>query len=224
MDTFKTKNVNNGKYEVSIIENDMYIGRCIENGFEWDGWMREDAYRYYKPGTDILDVGGNIGYNALMFSDYGPVHTFEPVFHSVIEKNIKQNNLKHTIELYPFGLSSKSDTVRIFLPKLEHETYRNYGGCSISESQPSHCCEIFKNIEVKKLDDVYSGKPSIIKVDIEGHEEEFLKGAKETITKYHPTIFIEIHNFSDENPVVQLLWSYGYKCSMSRPEWVYIFT
>ena len=67
--------VNNGIYNVAIIKNDEYIGPCIACGHEWDGWMREDIKNNYKDGTDIIDIGANIGYNTLMFSDYGPVHT-----------------------------------------------------------------------------------------------------------------------------------------------------
>ena len=220
---FKTKNVNNGKYEVSIIEDDIYIGRCIENGMEWDGWMRNDVKTYYKPGTDIIDVGGNIGYNTLMFSDYGPVHTFEPLFHSIISQNIHQNKLKNNVKVYPIGLSSKKEeNVKIYLPVVEHNTGINYGGAGLHINGLTNT-ENYEMVNLDKLDDVYFGKPSIIKVDIEGHEEEFLKGATETIKKYHPTLFIEIHNFSEEDPIVKFLWSHGYTRAISRPEWVYIF-
>ena len=60
-------------------------------GHEWDGWMRNDIPRYYKEGTDILDIGANIGYNSLMFSDYGPVVSFEPMFHEIVIKNAEVN-------------------------------------------------------------------------------------------------------------------------------------
>ena len=59
--------VNNGRYTVFVIENDEYIGPVIARGYEWDGWMRKDIQEYYKEGTEILDIGANIGYNALMF-------------------------------------------------------------------------------------------------------------------------------------------------------------
>ena len=57
------KRVFNGKYNVNVIANDEYIGPTISHGYEWDGWMREDIKKYYKSGTDILDIGANIGYN-----------------------------------------------------------------------------------------------------------------------------------------------------------------
>ena len=71
----------NGIYDVHVISNDEYIGPTIARGREWDGWMRGDIRRCHKPDTEIIDVGANIGYNTLMFSDYGPVVSFEPVFH-----------------------------------------------------------------------------------------------------------------------------------------------
>lgn len=59
--------VNNGKYDVFVIANDEYIGPCIARGYEWDAWMRMDVEKHYKPGTDIIDMGANIGYNTLIF-------------------------------------------------------------------------------------------------------------------------------------------------------------
>ena len=53
--------VNNGKYKVSVIADDEYIGPLIARGYEWDGWMRADISKHYKVGTDILDIGANIG-------------------------------------------------------------------------------------------------------------------------------------------------------------------
>ena len=54
------------------------------------------------------------------------------------------------------------------------------------------------------LDDIYSGIPSIIKIDVEHHEMQVLEGARETIKKHMPTILIEIHDF-ENNPVAKAL-------------------
>ena len=78
--------IRSGSKLISFIENDKIIGETLMAGIEWEGWMRNDAAAVYKPGTDILDIGGNIGCTALMFSDIGPVHTFEPLFHFMSSK------------------------------------------------------------------------------------------------------------------------------------------
>ena len=213
--------VHNGKYTVSYIKDDAYIGPCIARGYEWDGWMRQDIETFYKPGTDILDVGGNIGYNSLMFSDYGPVHTFEPMFHEIIQKNVNQNNLKNSVTVHPYGLSSKSDKVNIYRPKIQHVDKTNYGGYSMTHSE-QHLDE-HTVVDIKRLDDVYNGTPSIIKVDIEGHEEEFLKGA-ETIIKVHkPVLMIEIHD-GERDKMFPIIKELGYKTVYQRPEKVYTCT
>ena len=127
---FETDDVNVGQYTVSIIRNDQYIGRCLRQGVEWDGWMRQDLPHLVKPGTDILDIGGNIGWNALMFSEYGPVHTFEPIFYNVIAKNISQNQLANPVTIHPFGLSHQfCSEIKMFTPRSDQGLV-NYGELS----------------------------------------------------------------------------------------------
>ena len=80
----KLIDINNGKYNVSVIVDDEYIGPTIAKGYEWDGWMRDDIKKHSKKDTDILVIGANIVDNTLMFYDYGPVSSFEPVFYQVV--------------------------------------------------------------------------------------------------------------------------------------------
>lgn len=207
---------NNGKYTVTYISDDLYIGKLISRGYEWDGWMRNYISKYYKQGTDILDIGGNIGYNALMFSDYGPVHTFEPLFYNIINKNVSQNKLKNPVNVHPYGLSSKQESLKIFYPK---DT--NYGHCSVH--QDSGHSDKFDVINVEKLDDIYSGVPSLIKMDVEGHEKDVLEGANEIIKKYKPTLFIEIHD-TEQQRMFPFLQNLGYTNAIPCPEKMFIVT
>lgn len=212
-----------GKFRVTYIENDQYIGPVLRAGHEWDGWMRHDLQKHYKSGTDILDVGGNIGWNALMFSDYGPVHTFEPLFHEYIQKNVNQNTLNHPVTIHPYGLSSKESQVPIYLPKSDGDV-RNYGGTSVHLSDG--CDESSATqIILKRLDDVYTGPgPSMMKIDVEGHELDVLRGAQKTIERWKPSLWVEIFNFSS-NPVVEFLTKdLGYTNVYARPESNYLFT
>jgi hypothetical protein len=63
----------------------------------------------------------------------------------------------------------------------------------------------------------------MMKIDVEGHELEVLRGARETIQKWRPTLWVEIFNFST-NPVVEFLMKdLGYKNVQARPESNYLF-
>jgi FkbM family methyltransferase len=214
---FKLTNARVGRYNVSVIKDDQYIGRCLLNGVEWDGWMRQHLQLVTDPRKDILDVGGNIGWNALMFSEYGTVHTFEPVYHNIIHKNVDQNITDHPIIVYPYALSNADTTSDIWIPAIE-DGVCNYGGTAINKTTQTRPMQI----ELKRLDDVYSGTPCLIKIDVEGHELEVLRGAEQTLRKHCPNIYIEIFEF-DINPATQFLHELGYHMCAACPDSNYLF-
>ena len=78
--------VNNGKYNVSVIADDEYIGPLIARGYEWDGWMRSDISKHYKVGTDILDNS--------RLSDYEKSTKLASKILSITELNIYQELTK----------------------------------------------------------------------------------------------------------------------------------
>jgi len=212
--------VNVGKFKVDILSDDHYIGSALRRGHEWDGWMRYDIPHMYNQGTDILDIGGNIGWNALMFSDYGPVHTFEPVFHEIISVNVNQNTLKNPVTVHGYGLSSETTRAEIYLPKKDGNVC-NYGGTSLHRHFEENNGS--RNIQLKRLDDVYKGHASLMKIDVEGHELEVLKGARETILRTFPSIYVEIFDYTDDCDIAVFLKSLGYSYPLPRPEHNYLF-
>ena len=214
---FETDTVQVGKFKVDVIRNDMYIGPCLRAGHEWDGWMRHDLPHVTRPGQDILDIGGNIGYNALMYSDYCTVHTFDPLFHPIISKNVNQNTLTHPVHVHPYGLSDAARNIDVWI-HIGEDGKRNFGGTCIGGS-PIH--EKYKEARVERLDDVYTGTPCLVKIDVEGHELEVLKGAEMTIRKHKPNMYIEI--FELDGPVPKLLREWGYTTMIPRPEHNYLF-
>ena len=219
----KVKCVNNGRYNVFVITDDEYITNTITHGYEWDGWMRKDVEEYYKEGTEILDIGANIGYNSLMFSDYGPVYAFEPLFHKVVQLNIDNNNLKHKMYSVPIALSNKNGTSIMYFPTSVPNTgLRNYGGSSMYTFDGTDYSTETK-VECRRLDDIYEGVTSFMKIDVEGHELEVLKGAENTIKKFMPTILIEIHDFGENNEVHKHLKELGYTDPIERPECMFLY-
>ena len=221
--TLQVKCINNGRYNVFFMADDEYIGPTIASGYEWDGWMREDLEKYYKESTEILDVGANIGYNSLMFSDYGPVYAFEPLFHKVTTMNVENNKLKNNIYVAPIALSNKNENKMMYFPKAVKQTgLRNYGGSSMQKTNGMD--ETTKTeVECRRLDDIYKGVTSVIKIDVEGHELEVLMGAENIIKKYMPTLLIEIFDF-ENNKVPKYLKSLGYGDPEERPEHVYLYS
>ena len=60
----------------------------------------------------------------------------------------------------------------------------------------------------------FQGKVRFIKIDVEGHEENVLRGALNLLKKFHPNILVEIeerHNKGSFDRVKYLLQAEGYK-------------
>jgi len=80
---------------------------------------------------------------------------------------------------------------------LYNSELNNNGGFSL-HPQP-HSFVVYDKIDVTTLDSYKLKNISMIKIDVEGHEEEVLKGAVDTIKKNHPIIFVEnlVDDFAD---------------------------
>jgi len=215
--------VNNGVYNVLLIKDDEYITTTVSHGYEWDGWMRQDVRMFHKKDTDIIDIGANIGYNTLMFSDYGPVYSFEPVYHQITDQNVKNNILRNKIEVFPYALSNEKKKSTIYIPSggCQSNTHINYGGTGIHLPEDLRGTSL--EVPCERLDDVYSGVTSFIKIDVEGHELQVLEGAKETIKKHMPTILIELHDFNDSMEEHVFLKDLGYDDPTERPEAMFLY-
>lgn len=63
------------------------------------------------------------------------------------------------------------------------------------------------------IDDLGLWDCTLIKIDVEGHEMAVLKGAKETITRYQPAIYLEIDRAELTNTLLRyLLFVHQYHC------------
>lgn len=129
----------------------------------------------------VYDIGGNIGVHTVAFAHYAKeVHSFEPNLknYALLEKNVAGLN---NVKLYQ---SAVSDVVGdAFISDYDEKGQGNFGECSMSTTgQP---CKTLR------IDDLSLSPPSLIKIDVEGHELKVFNGAKETIRTHRPVIFYE---------------------------------
>tara|TARA_R110002153_G_scaffold193634_6_gene347045 strand:+ start:838 stop:1494 length:657 start_codon:yes stop_codon:yes gene_type:complete len=207
------------------MDDDEFIGYTTRTtGKLWEEWMFEEVEKIYKPGTDILDIGANIGTHSLMFSELGNVFAFEPIYHEVTELNIKNNTLKHEVKIHPYALSDNNETVKMFIPIKTAWGMRNYGGTSMYPNVTSiHSEDSYINCQCRILDEVYNGTPSIIKMDVEGAELKVLHGSINIINKHKPALIVEISDY-DTSEVGKFIESLGYERSEKKKNEVYVFT
>jgi len=134
-----------------------------------------------REGDIVVDIGAHIGYHTLILSklvgDRGHVYAFEPdaLTFSLLRKNVEMNGCRN-VTLERKGLSDKSGSA--FL-----------GGWTLvsAAGKPEHDPnDEMKQVEILTLDDFF-GKdiPEIafMKIDIEGHEINAVRGAVETLRR-----------------------------------------
>lgn len=153
---------------------------------------------------NFLDVGGNIGMYSVRVAarleqDRRSV-CFEPMPNNVsrIQENAELNGVGERVIVNAFALSDQEGEAELVL-REDFERGANTGNASIAISDEAD--QGFKKIRVQtsKFDDVRArtsfGSLPVAKVDIEGHEDFFLSGAKGYLAHDRPIILTEINNW-----------------------------
>lgn len=130
-----------------------------------------------------IDVGANIGAMTIAFSKtYGTVYSFEPSTkaYTYLKKNIDHNGAKNVIAINK-GLSSTSSKLILY----EDSANPSFSSIHDKVGRPTE-------VDVITLDSLDLKNVSFIKVDIQRHESEFIKGALETLNRCRPLIALEL--------------------------------
>ena len=153
----------------------------------------------------FLDIGSNCGYYALLIAKTFPnthVIAFEPIkkTYDKLIKNIHLNNLNNQIQTFNFGLSDINDEVQ--MRTLIKKGFAQSGGFTVNDKNR----ELKKNETLLKAnlkigDEIikFINKKLLIKIDVEGHEINALKGLKHLIKNNKIYMQIEIFYENKEN-------------------------
>jgi FkbM family methyltransferase len=188
--------------------------------FYYDCFLHELKDLAFIRSRHIIDAGGFIGDSALILCQYTnkDVHVFEPVtsLRSLCEKTMLMNSLQNVV-LNPFALGSENTSADII---VSGDTSRFETCIDLPNKVPFQEKE---TVTIIRLDDYVSKKNlnvGLIKVDIEGFEQELLKGARETIVNQKPSLLLSIyHNAEDFFHIKTLLesWNLGYEFKIRKP-------
>lgn len=187
----------NGKYflPVNCFDGNVFIDRMFISEFKHPERFAD---------KDILDVGAYVGDSSLILSEYTSknIYAFEPVqkFIDLIKQTIKLNNKQNIIPVQK-GLDESNKT--IYASELEGAT--SYILNNGSEKKVE--------LNLTTLDDFVKEnniKVGLIKVDIEGAEQNFIKGAINTIKTQKPSMVISCyHTASDFFNLKKMIESIG---------------
>lgn len=185
-------------FNVTCIKNDVAITPKLREGILWGQNMEEFVKELYEPNTNMIDIGAHIGTFSLIMSKYisdnCKIFSFEPVFYSLLNKNIDDNNLNEKIIVFNFGLSNHAQKFSSFNITLSNNA--GYGAFSFKKIQNEELTFTDDlnsgGINFYKLDDFKFENISFLKLDVEFFESEILEGAINTLLINKPTILIEL--------------------------------
>lgn len=168
-------------------------------------------------GKDFIDVGACIGDSAVLFEREfcdKNIYTFEPTKENfrLLKRTLELNNSKRIIPVNK-ALGAESGTMEInYVP-------HNIGASSAIWGQEYKKSEVVAITTLDEFVKTHKIEVGFIKVDIEGFEMEFLKGAKETICAQKPAMLLSIyHQPSDYFGIKPLIesWNLGYKFKIHK--------
>jgi FkbM family methyltransferase len=141
-------------------------------------------------GAEIaVDVGANVGLFTYPLSRrFKHVYSFE--INDEISVPINQYN-PGNITLYSCGLSSTARLAKLYIPVIRNISISGWASL-YRDNLPEAQSFIEKEAQVRPLDDFNLAGVDFIKIDVEGHEIEVIKGAIRTIESSRPVILVEV--------------------------------
>lgn len=129
-----------------------------------------------RPGGLFVDVGANIGSYTILASAVcgADVIAFEPDPDAAgtLRRNVDVNNITDRVKIYEAGVGAHAGVARLTVGNDTTNRIVHDGSAATRE------------VAIQSLDDVLADKnPTLIKIDVEGHEPEVIKGAEQTLKK-----------------------------------------
>lgn len=196
-DNVETKSCRYGM--ISYLKSDLLIGRSLREYGEWAQAEIDFLGSLLDKGNVAVDVRAYIGTHTLAFAqfvgDKGKVYSFEPqaTAFELLKQNVIQNKLPN---ISTFNIALADSTGVAYVGKTNQEIANNPGlfslGPMVSEDSSSDM-----TVKVTTLDHYHLDKCDLIKIDVEGMELSVLKGAADTLLRFHPMVFAEcisLHN------------------------------
>ena len=173
-----------------------------------------------EPGMQILDIGANIGYYAIMESivigSAGRVTAIEPMLSNIemLKSNIELNGARN-IDVVHGAVSASTGTGQMYMSSHSnlHTFHRDGSASAYLESTPVDVPTITLRDAVARA----GTRADLIRMDVEGHEVEILGQLIELVREdvITPRVIFETHlsRYTPENdfaPVLNGLFSLGY--------------
>ena len=172
----------------------------------YEPYMQNAFAKYIRPGFIVYDVGAHAGYHSLLcgllVGPAGRVFAFEPHPHNrqSIQRQLDLNP-GINVTLMTYALSDTCSSVHLNSTQGPSQAYLSDDG-NIA-------------VEAKSIDYMVENEslppPDVIKLDVEGHEEQVLRGALRTMKSYKPIVLCDYNDNQTFTMVTEVMGPLGYQ-------------
>lgn len=195
-------------------KNDMYIGKSLEVYGEYCEGEVELFRQLVLPGHTILEIGANLGAHTLVLAQLvgkpGQVHAFEPqrLLFQTLSGNMAINSMAN-VYIYQKAVAAEPGYIKV--PVLDYEKETNWGGLELGN------WDIGEEIEVVTIDSMRWEACHFIKIDVEGMELSVIQGAKQTIQRFAPILYVENDRKEKSAELIHYIAGLGYDMYWHEP-------
>jgi FkbM family methyltransferase len=195
------------------LRRDRYIGRSFTEYGEYSEGEIDVFRQCLRPGDVALDIGANLGAHTLPLAQLvgpsGAVFAFEPqrILFQILCGNVALNEIPN-VHALPVALGRAAGRTKV--PALDYRGASNFGGVSLGAAQG-------EDVTVVTLDQLELARARLIKIDVEGMELEVLAGAKATLARCRPILYVENDRVGRSEALVARLQEDGYRMWWHTP-------
>jgi FkbM family methyltransferase len=195
------------------LRQDRYVGRSFTEYGEYSEGEVELFRQCLRPGDVAIDVGANLGAHTLplarLVGPGGIVIAFEPqrILFQILCGNVALNEIPN-VHALPFGVGRAGGSTKV--PALDYRGANNFGGIALGGAQG-------EDVTVVALDQLGLARVKLIKIDVEGMELDVLVGAKATLARCRPILYVENDRADKSEALVAQLQEEGYRMWWHTP-------
>jgi FkbM family methyltransferase len=188
--------------------NDVTIGQLFDLYGEFSEGEVTLLEKLVRPGDTVIEVGANIGALTVPLAQFvgpnGSIVAFEPqhVLFQNLCANLALNG--HTV-VRAQNMAVGMDNGSVVLPKIDFAQPGIFGGHSIEGVTNGEAVTL---IALDKF--VNTSKCRLMKIDVEGMEEDVIRSASGLITRLQPFLYVENDRPEKSESLISTIQGFGY--------------
>jgi FkbM family methyltransferase len=197
-----------------VNRHDIYIGRSILELGEFSEGEVELLRQVVRPGAMIVEAGANIGSHTVPLSKLvgpsGHVWAIEPqrIVFQLLCANLALNSLTNVTALWS---AVGAEPGQLLVPVIDYGQSNNFGGLGLEGRTHG------ESVPLITIDSLGLSRLDLLKADVEGMEQAVLAGARQTIERCRPLLYVENDRADKSSALLSYIKGLGYNAYAHYP-------